>query len=116
MRGGHGVSRYKAGCHCDVCSAANRAAGKARRARLMAAKAAEHAGMGPQFRCRCAACSSFRQGVEFVSAVSCPRLVPHPGAVPGRDLRAVVCCEVEAFEPEGSGHDPFCPTVVGGAA
>lgn len=75
---------------------------------LAAEKARQHPVMGVQARCRCAFCSAVRAGRPYtpVDLVVSPRSLS----------RAVVCCETEAFEPEGSGHDPFCPTLVGGAA
>lgn len=76
--------------------------------RLAAEKARQHSMLGVQPRCRCWFCSAARAGRPFVPAdlVKVPRLM----------ARAVVCCETEAFEQEGAGHDPYCPAMIGGAA
>lgn len=103
---GHGASEYRAGCRCKVCREGHRARNRADRVRRREEFAARHELAGQIVsRCVCAWCVGARRLRDVPAVVEL-----------GRDVRAVVCCEVEAFEPEGSGHDPYCPTRIGGAA
>jgi hypothetical protein len=54
----HGYTAYLNGCRCDVCTAANTAASRRRRAKPITAKYVTHGISGYSQRCRCELCAT----------------------------------------------------------
>ena len=93
----HGtVDRYHGGCRCGRCSTANTRyrrtpdADRAARNRVATANAA-----------------TGDNGWQFVRHARFPACT----ATVTTTAKSIVCCEREAVEDEGAGHDEWCPTV-----
>lgn len=107
----HDRVRYRSGCRCDTCRIDRRNEDREKAAARWVKVAAEHAKTGARpKRCLCTTCKADR-GPTRVRRRKGENTPPPTQEVPA-GLKSVVCCEREAFEIEGSGHDWDCPRVV----
>ncbi|BBG01581.1 MULTISPECIES: hypothetical protein [Pseudonocardia] len=98
---------YREGCRCNTCKADRRAENQERAVVKHQRRAAEHAAAGVKIpRCLCSFCSAGRKRRAPKVAV----FVQPTGVEATVVGKSVICCETEAFEIEGAGHDWDCPT------